>query len=247
MLTQQEYLDLVHKVNNYRQQIHLFNSEDISEAALDSLKHQITQFESANPDLITSNSPNYVVAGGVLEGFGKVTHTRRMLSLNDIFDLEELTDWNQRWQDYGLKNGVQFQAQQKYICEPKIDGLAISIHYQNGKITRAITRGDGFVGEDVTENIKQISSIPKQIPDERKMEIRGEIFITKSDFEELNKEIFEGKKVGKMGKIGQEGMFANTRNIASGTIRQLDSRIVASRRLSFIAYSLWIEEAENLF
>lgn len=245
MLTQQEYVDLVHTVNNYRQQIHLFNSEDISEAALDNLKHQITLFEAANPDSISLNSPNYVVAGGILEGFVKVTHTRRMLSLNDIFNLDELVNWDQRWQDYGIKNGIKFNTEQKYICEPKIDGLAISIHYEYGKIVRAVTRGDGFVGEDVTENVKQINSIPKQIPDARKMEIRGEIFITKSDFEELNREILEGKKVGKMGKIGQGGMFANTRNIASGTIRQLDSRIVASRRLSFIAYSLWIEGGED--
>jgi DNA ligase (NAD+) len=245
MLTHQEYQALVVEVNRMRNEVHLFNTEEISEAALDDLKHKITLFETENPDLIDPNSPNYVVAGGVAEGFQKYKHERRMLSLNDIFSLEELLDWEKRWQDYADKNGIKFDSQNNYICEPKIDGLALSLIYNDGELERAVTRGDGFEGEVVTDNIKQIKSIPKNISDKRKMEIRGEVFMTKSDFENLNGQILEGKKIGKMGKFGPEGVFANPRNVASGTIRQLDSRIVANRNLSFIAYNVFIFDEEG--
>jgi DNA ligase (NAD+) len=242
MLSHNEYLDLVQRVNDYRQQINLFNIEEISESALDSLKHQITLFETQNPDLISQNSPNYLISGGVLEGFEKVAHKHRMLSLNDIFEHEELIDWERKWQDFATKNQINFEKEQKYICEPKVDGLAISLHYQDGNLIKAITRGDGYIGENVTENVKQINGVPKTIPHSGKIEVRGEIFITKSDFASLNEEIKSGKAIGKMGKTGVEGTFANTRNVASGTIRQLNSSIVSSRKLSFIAYNITIEE-----
>jgi DNA ligase (NAD+) len=237
----QQYLELIAKVNDYRNQIHLFSDDSISEEVLDGLKHQITLYEAKNPNRIDPNSPNYTIAGGVSEGFQKVTHNRRMLSLNDIFDHEELTDWEQRWQDHASREGIKIDESQKYVCEPKIDGLAISLQYENGKLIKAVTRGDGFVGEDVTSNVMQISNIPKKIPDDRKLEVRGEIFITKSDFEKLNSEVLSGQKTGKLGKTGIEGQFANSRNVASGTLRQLDSRIVADRNLSFIAYNLYVE------
>jgi DNA ligase (NAD+) len=240
-MDQQQYLELIAKVNNYRNQIHLFSDDTISEEVLDGLKHQITLYETNNPTRIDPNSPNYTIAGGVSEGFQKVTHTRRMLSLNDIFDYEELADWEQRWQDHANREGISFDQSQQYICEPKIDGLAISLHYENGNLVKAVTRGDGFVGEDVTSNIMQISNIPKTIADKRKLEVRGEIFITKSDFEKLNKQVLAGQKIGKLGKTGIEGQFANSRNVASGTLRQLDSRIVSQRNLSFIAYNLYVE------
>ena len=247
MLTHQEYKALIIEVNRMRNEVHLFNTEVISEAALDDLKHKITLFEVENPELIDLNSPNYTIAGGVAAGFQKQKHERRMLSLNDIFTLEELMDWEKRWQDYAEKNGIKFELQNDYICEPKIDGLALSLIYENGELLRAVTRGDGFEGEIVTENVRQIKSIPKNITDKRKMEIRGEVFMTKSDFEDLNKKILNNQKVGKMGKIGIEGVFANPRNVSSGTIRQLDSRIVAERNLSFIAYNVFIFEEEFLF
>ena len=247
MLTHQEYKALIIEVNRMRNEVHLFNTEVISVAALDDLKHKITLFEVENPELIDLNSPNYTIAGGVAAGFQKQKHERRMLSLNDIFTLEELMDWEKRWQDYAEKNGIKFELQNDYICEPKIDGLALSLIYENGELLRAVTRGDGFEGEIVTENVRQIKSIPKNITDKRKMEIRGEVFMTKSDFEDLNKKILNNQKVGKMGKIGIEGVFANPRNVSSGTIRQLDSRIVAERNLSFIAYNVFIFEEEFLF
>ena len=241
MLSQKKYTSLVQTVNNFRNQIHLFNIEQISEQALDDLKRQITLFEIENPDKIDKNSPNYIIAGGIMDGFKKYTHKNRMLSLNDIFTMSELLDWQKRWQEYAKKSGLICENEIAYICEPKIDGLAISLHYQNGELTRAVTRGDGFVGEDVTENIRQILSIPKCISYKDNVEVRGEIFMTKSNFDYLNLEIIRGNKKGKMGKTGPDGIFANQRNVASGTIRQLDSRVVTGRNLSFLAYNVYTQ------
>ena len=249
MLTFNEYQALVKEVNRLRNEVHLFNVEEISEAALDDLKHKITIFETQNPELVDPNSPNYFVSGGVAKGFEKSTHERRMLSLNDIFEQQELVDWEIKWQDYADKNGIKYGTQHTYICEPKIDGLALSLIYENGSLLRAVTRGDGFVGEVVTDNVRQIRSIPQNIKDNRKMEVRGEVFMTKSDFKVLNQAVLDGKQIGKMSKTGVDGQFANPRNVASGTIRQLDSRIVAGRNLSFIAYNVYIfeENVEELF
>ncbi len=305
MLSHKDYLNLVKKVNEFRTQVHLFDNDLISEAALDNLKHQITEFENKNPKLSTKNSPNEKIAGGIATGFAKFVHKRQMLSLNDIFSLEELTAWQKRWQDFGLKNienfdilmnlqetnfentnfeleitelkpELEFILQKenslktfgkskndltkndktkndklqsssnsdsvKYICEPKIDGLAISLHYKDGKLVMAATRGDGFVGENVTENVRQIQDIPQIINEKKSLEVRGEVFLTKENFEKLNQAIKNGEKVGKLGKTGLEAIFANPRNAASGTLRQLDSRIVLERNLSFIAYGLTFEE-----
>ena len=248
--TQQEYLALITKVNQLRNEVQLFNEENISEEALDNLKMQITNWERENPENINPNSPNYTIAGGVATGFIKVAHQQRMLSLNDIFIEVELQQWEERWQKYADQNSIKITdsfSEKKdkpfsinYICEPKIDGLAVSLIYKNGKLDQAVTRGDGFVGEDVTLNVNQIQSIPKYIQDQRKLEIRGEIFMTKSDFEELNQKIIDGILPGKMSKSGPEYVFANPRNVASGTIRQLDSSVVKDRKLSFIAYNVSI-------
>jgi DNA ligase (NAD+) len=243
MLTQEEYLQMVAEVNRLRNEVHLFNIEEISEAALDDLKHKITEFELANPDLLSPNSPNYTIAGGVAEKFQKFHHLRRMLSLNDIFSWEELQDWQERWQDYARKYYPEqmIPDEIEYVCEPKLDGLAISLHYEEGTLVAAATRGDGWIGELITENIKQIRTIPKSIPDTRRLEIRGEVFITKRDFEELNNKIEAGQAAGRGGQTGPEALFANPRNAASGTLRQLDSSVVAERNLSFVAYGIWEE------
>jgi len=272
-MTHQEYLALVKEVNRLRNQLHLFNTEEISEAALDNLKHTITQYEESHPNRISRNSPNYTIAGGVADGFQKFTHKRRMLSLNDIFSMEELTDWQTRWHNYVIKNIAdtptesqtealfdqpdtqtepnerthallqQFkESRPQYVCEPKIDGLALSLHYNKGELQHAVTRGNGFEGEDVTENALHITSIPKSIPDTRPLEIRGEVFLTHKNFAELNAAIAGRHQIGKMGKTGTEAQFANPRNAAAGTLRQLDSRIVAQRNLSFLAYNIFVEE-----
>jgi DNA ligase (NAD+) len=249
----QEYRKLIEEVNRLRNEVHLFNVEEISEAALDDLKHRISLYESANPSEISPNSPNYVVAGGVLDGFTKVEHRKRMLSLTDIFNKEELVDWEKRMTNYygsreflekaepdclkKIDNGNSADSS-IYVVEPKIDGLAMSLIYKEGKLFKAITRGDGWVGEDVSANVSMIDSIPKEIIDKRELEVRGEVFLTKSDFNKLNQDIEEGKRIGKMGKMGKGATFANPRNAASGTLRQLNSSIVKERKLSFIAYYL---------
>lgn len=254
MIDYSEYLRLIPEINRLRNEVHLFSEEEISEAALDDLKHKISIFEANNPDKISPNSPNYTISGGVSTGFTKYTHARRMLSITDVFSFQELQDWETKWLNFLEKEELStFQKAKQiyidkkeqlpfssYICEPKLDGLAISLVYESGKLINASTRGDGYVGELVTDNILQIKNIPKLIPDQRNIEIRGEIFLTKSDFDRLNIEIASGKKVGKMGKTGPEAIFSNPRNAASGTIRQLDSRIVAERNLSFVAYSVFV-------
>lgn len=263
-MSHEEYLLLIAEVNRLRNEVHLFDSEEISESALDDLKHKITVYESDNPDKIDKNSPNYTIAGGVAKGFQKFTHKRRMLSLNDVFTYEELLDWNDRWVSYLIKTnpsvGEEALSTMKlaqttqskeddmgscyYVCEPKIDGLAISLHYDKGQLIRAVTRGDGYVGEDVTNNVLQIKSIPKSIKYEGSIEVRGEVFFPLNVFEELNEEIKKGNKRGKMGKTGPDAVFANPRNGASGTIRQLDSSVVAERGLEFIAYDMFLDEEE---
>ena len=247
--SQEEYLKLIIEINRLRNQIQLFDSNEISESALDDFKHKITEFETANPDLISLNSPNYTIAGGVASGFEKYTHRVRMLSLNDMFNFEELEAWQQRYLDYGAKDtelkitpNLEL-SQIKYVCEPKLDGLALSLHYKNGELGAAATRGDGYVGENVTENVRQIRSIPKSISDLNDLEIRGEVFLTRKDFKELNTDIINEKKVGRANKKGPAFVFANPRNAASGTLRQLDSSIVATRNLSFVAY--WIKIYED--
>ncbi len=242
MLTDQEYLELIPIVNQYRTQVHIENTEVISESALDNLKHKITQYEALNSTKISINSPNYTIAGGVSKGFNKFKHKNRMLSLNDIFDFDELIDWNDRNSNYSSKNTENQEIidsnTTEFICEPKIDGLAISLIYQEGLLIRGVTRGDGYEGEDVTANIMHIQSVPNSIPSKESIEIRGEIFMTQENFQILNQGILEGKLIGKMGKTGSEGQFANSRNVASGTIRQLDPKILAERNLSFIAYNV---------
>lgn len=272
-MNQEEYKQLVQEVNRLRNSVHLFNIEEISEAALDELKHKITQYEQEHPEQIDPNSPNITIAGGVADGFQKYTHTRRMMSLADIFSFEELKDWQKRWMQHlekvnptlafdfilpqknfdsinkdANKNTpnssiahIQPSLPIEYIIEPKIDGLALSLHYDKHRLIRAATRGDGFVGEDVTANAMQIQSIPKHIPYPNQVEVRGEVFLTQEEFDSLNQDIIAGKRVGKMGKYGSDSVFANPRNAASGTLRQLDSRIVQERRLSFIAYNVYFD------
>ncbi len=242
MISYKDYQKLVLEVNRLRTEVHLFSNEEVSEATLDDLKRKISEFEEKNPDLISPNSPNYTISGGILEGFKKFKHLERMLSLTDIFDFKELQKWEEKWQNYLIKNSTkkleELDIKPRYLCEPKIDGLAISLHYLDGKLKTGVTRGDGFIGEDITENVLQIQSIPKEIFDKEKLEVRGEVFMTKENFNSLNEKIKNGLVVGKNGKTGLDGVFANPRNVASGTLRQLNSNIVKQRKLDFIAYNI---------
>jgi len=240
------------EITKYRYEYHVLNKSEISEGALDSLKHELYKLESEHPELITSDSPTQRVAGEVLKGFKKVEHVVRMLSLEDVFSLEEAREWQERIEKLNVqafKDGI--------YTEIKMDGLAASLIYEDGIFTQGATRGDGRVGEDVTQNIKTIEAIPLKlrIPDEQeinlflkknkgrideqqwllkvkthfgKIEARGEIYIKRSDFEKVNKEL----------KKNNEPLLANPRNGAAGALRQLDSTVVKNRRLSFMSWQL---------
>ncbi|MEZ0287001.1 MAG: NAD-dependent DNA ligase LigA [Candidatus Paceibacterota bacterium] len=213
------------EINRQRYNVHVLNKEEISEAALDSLKHELAQLEEQFPDLITPDSPSQRVAGKALEGFKKVTHSSRMLSLNDVFTFAELKAWEERTAKFlntPYKGG--------YYAELKLDGFAISLIYEDGLFSQAVTRGDGFVGEDVTLNARTIQAIPlrltRVIPG--RFEVRGEVYITKKDFAIIN---------GEQEKKGLP-IYANPRNLAAGSMRQLDPALVVQRRLRFFAYAV---------
>ena len=213
-------------INDYRYHYHVLDESIMSEAAADSLKHELSQLETQYPEFITPDSPTQRVAGKPLDKFQKVTHASRMISLADVFSESEIRDWVAR--NYKLVDrGTEFT----FFTDIKMDGLAMSLHYENGIFQQAVTRGDGLVGEDVTMNVKTIQNIPLKLnldnPPEH-LEVRGEVIIFKQDFEKLNQ---------MQAKLGEKP-FANPRNLAAGTIRQLDPRIAASRPLRFMAYDL---------
>ena len=178
--------------------------------------------EKKYPEYILENSPTKRVGDVVLEEFQKVTHTVPMLSLSNTFSIDEINDFDGRIRKLIPENKIE------YICELKIDGLAISINYENGKLIEAATRGDGMIGENVTENIKTIFSIPKILKNNKTFEVRGEVYLPKKSFELLNN---NREKNG-------EQLFANPRNAAAGSLRQLDSKITAKRKLSAFIYSV---------
>ena len=218
-------------INDYRYQYHVLDTSIMSEAAADSLKHELSQLEAEYPDLITPDSPSQRVAGAPLPGFTQVQHSSRMLSLNDVFTEEEAQAWEERIIKL-LPSGTKLE----YFADIKMDGLACALVYQDGVLQRGVTRGDGFVGEDVTANIRTIDSIPltlRATPDAAafshgRTEVRGEIVMYKQDFTALNE---ARAKAGKP-------LFANPRNTAAGTIRQLDPKLVVGRPLHFRAYDL---------
>lgn len=215
-------------INDYRYHYHVLDESIMSEAAADSLKHELSQLEEMYPDLITPDSPTQRVAGRPLDKFTKITHKKRMISLADVFSEEEIKDWNER--NAKLLTAPD-RAKVTYFTDIKMDGLACSLHYKNGVLEKAVTRGDGLIGEDVTMNVRTIENVPLKLRGDDIPEIveaRGEIVIFKDDFNKLN------EKQEKMG----EKSFANPRNLAAGSIRQLDPKIAASRPLKFMAYDL---------
>ncbi|MBU1177198.1 MAG: NAD-dependent DNA ligase LigA [Patescibacteria group bacterium] len=227
-------------INQHNYSYHVLDKPDISDAAFDSLKHELYKLEQEYPDLITSDSPTQRVSGKALDKFEKVKHKKRMLSLEDVFYLEEFEVWQERIQKLVPNQKLD------YFAELKIDGFAISLIYKKGIFIQGSTRGDGQIGEDVTQNLKTISSIPlnleiydkfssgdiekkvKEIIEKGKIEIRGEVYMAKDAFEEVNK---EREKQGL-------SLYANPRNTAAGSIRQLDSKVAASRKLNFLAYDI---------
>lgn len=208
-------------INDYRYHYHVLDESTMSEAAADSLKHELSELEKQFPDLITPDSPTQRVAGKPLDKFTKVTHAERMISLADVFSEDEIREWV-------ASNEKLSGPIQEYFTDIKMDGLACALHYEDGLLVQAVTRGDGLVGEDVTMNVRTIENVPLRIPEKGHVEARGEIVIFKKDFENLNqKQLKSGDKP-----------FANPRNLAAGSIRQLDPKVAASRQLKFMAYDL---------
>ncbi len=217
------------EIEKYRRAYHIEDTSLISAEALDSLKKELYDLEAIFPELITPDSPTQRIGGEPLKEFKKSTRKLPMLSLNDAFSEVDVEDWFTRIQNY-LKQEIS----PSFYCELKIDGIAIELIYENGRLIEASTRGDGSIGENVTQNIKTIESIPLCIIESAthslpsRLIIRGEVFITKNEFIKINQRQAKNK----------EKLFANPRNVAAGSVRQLDPSVTASRKLDFFAYSV---------
>jgi len=224
--------ELRDQINHHNYLYYVLDEPSLPDAEYDRLMRELQALESDHPELVTSDSPTQRVGGAPLSGFTEVQHERPMLSLDNAMNAEEFAAFDQRVRDR-LKSSEEIE----YACEPKLDGLAISLLYINGLLERAATRGDGETGEDVTQNVRTIKNIPLRLIGEdvpERIEIRGEVYMPKGGFEAYNERAREqGEKV-----------FANPRNAAAGSLRQLDSSITAKRPLEFCAYSLGVVSEE---
>jgi len=216
--------------HNYR--YYVKDDPTVSDTAYDKLFHALRKIEEEHPDLLSSDSPTQRVGAKPLEGFTQVTHRIPMLSLGNVFNDDELVDFDRK-----VRERLESEKTVEYTCEPKIDGLAVSLLYIDGKLTQASTRGDGSVGENVTENVRTIGSVPLQLRGKgypRELEVRGEIFMPKQGFAEFNERaLAQGEKV-----------FVNPRNAAAGSLRQLDPRITDKRPLDIFCYSVGYVDGE---
>ncbi len=212
-------------INKYRYAYHVENKSLISDEALDTLKKELFDLEQQFPDLITPDSPTQRVAGKPLKEFAKVTHEKPMISLNDAFSEDNVREWLKR-----IENYLGRPVKPEFYCEHKIDGLGIELVYENGYFTTGSTRGDGLVGEDVTQNLKTVEAIPLHLDGNppKHLVVRGEVYLTTRQFDAINKELSKQDK-----KI-----YANPRNLAAGTLRQLDPHISASRKLHSFQYAV---------
>lgn len=210
-------LDLREKIEYHRKKYYLEDTPEISDEEFDRMYRQLEELERAHPEFHDDNSPIYRVGGAVLEKFGKHTHSVPLKSLTDVFSFSELSEFIARTAHCG-----------GYTVERKIDGLSVALIYENGRFVSGATRGDGMVGEDVTFNLRTIRTIPMSIPYKGYLEVRGEVFMPRVSFERLNA---EREKRGEM-------LFANPRNAAAGSLRQLDSRITAERNLDIFVFNL---------
>ena len=220
MISDNEYIDAIEKLNLYAHHYYVLDDAITTDEVYDILYHQALEYEEENPQKVLADSPTQRVGDKVLDAFVKAPHLSKMWSLSDIFNHEDLTKWIEKIAK--LSNNI------SYYCEPKFDGASLNLLYENGELIQAITRGDGSIGEDVTQNAKTIQSVPLKISEKNRTEIRGEVVIFKQQFEKMNK---EREKKG-------EALFANARNVAAGSLRQLDSKVTASRKLVFLPYGL---------
>lgn len=212
--------ELIKILNKASYEYYTLDKPTITDQEYDDYYHELEKLEKDYPEFIRDNSPTKRVGGKVIEGFTKVKHNVPMMSLGDIFNEDEVRDFDQR-----IKKTI---SNPKYVCELKIDGLSVSLIYKDGKLIQAATRGDGITGEDITHNVETIKSVPLTIDFKDYLEVRGEIYMPKKSFETLNQERKQNK----------ENLFANPRNAAAGSVRQLDSSIAAKRNLSTFIYHL---------
>lgn len=233
--------EIQEKLNQLRETLHYHgvkyyveDSPEIPDAEYDRLMRELMELESQHPELMSLDSPSQRVGGAALDGFGSVNHEIPMLSLDNAFDDAELESFNKRMAD--RIPSAKFDV---FCCEPKLDGLAVSLLYENGVLVQAATRGDGTTGENITENVRTIKAIPLKLQGQgwpERIEVRGEVFMPKAGFDKLNEQALKkGEKV-----------FVNPRNAAAGSLRQLDSRITATRPLSFYAYSVGVVQGATL-
>lgn len=226
---EQQIHELREKLNKYNYEYYVLDQPSVPDAEYDRLMQQLIQLEEQFPELITPNSPSQRVGGEPLDAFQKVEHAVPMLSLSNAFNEQDLRDFDRRIRE---RIGNDFS----YVCELKIDGLAVSLTYENGVFVQGATRGDGTVGEDITNNLKTIRSIPLVLKKPVTINVRGEVFMPKRSFLQLNE---QREKQG-------EPLFANPRNAAAGSLRQLDPKIAASRNLDIFLYAIGYIEGESI-
>lgn len=233
--THKHYLALIAKINDYDRHYYVLDNPLIPDADYDALVQEIRDIEARFPDIIVAESPSQRVGGGLLSAFDSVAHAKPMLSLDNVFNDKALADFNRRIIE---RLALPTDSVIEYACEPKLDGLALSLRYEQGLLVQALTRGDGQVGENVLNNVKTIRAIPlklhtregETVPDV--LEVRGEVFMPRKGFATLNKkQSAKGEKT-----------FANPRNAAAGSLRQLDARITATRPLAFYTYGMGVLE-----
>jgi DNA ligase (NAD+) len=219
-MNEEEYQEKVALLKKYAYAYYVEDNPLVTDEVYDKLYHDILAFEQQNPQKALFDSPTKRVGGVVREEFTKAKHIKRMWSMEDVFDKDGLAKWLER-----VHKNVDNPS---FICEPKFDGASMNLRYEGGKLVQAITRGDGVIGEDVTENVKTIRSVPLVIDYEALIEIRGEVVIKVKDFEKINEE-----------RLAQgEALFSNPRNAAAGSLRQLDSSITAKRKLFFYPWGV---------
>ncbi len=219
-ITKERMYELIKIIDQANYDYHVLDDPKITDQEYDAYYRELETIEKAHPDWIDEASPTKKVGGEVIDEFKKVEHTIPMLSLGDVFNEEEIINFLKRIENSGIHSN--------YVCELKIDGLSVSLHYEKGILTTAATRGNGVVGEDITHNVKTIKSIPLKLKEPLTIEVRGEIFMSKKTLEEINRERL----------LKKEKPLQNTRNAAAGSIKQLDSKVAAKRNLDAYLYHL---------
>jgi DNA ligase (NAD+) len=214
------------EIEQHRYRYYVTAEPTVTDAEFDALMHELEQLEERFPKLVTPDSPTQRVGAPAAKGFAKYRHSTPLLSLTDIFSEEELEKWDERIKKLAPDGNFD------YFCEVKYDGLSIALHYEDGVLTRGVTRGDGYEGEDVTANVRAIRSVPLRLREDVSVEIRGEVYMSREVFDRINQ---EQEKAGKP-------TYANPRNFAAGTLRQIDPKMVAARSLDVVAFALLGEE-----